>query len=294
MAVEPPCGMVTALVPEQWSAELGRAQSVLGAAPACRPITVSPARRGPSVWRWQPPWCRRGSRTPAGRRSGRRPSRSGQRVWKRHPGGGAAGDGMSPSSTIRSRARCRAGFGTRDRRQQRLGVRVLRARVHLVGRALLDDPPEVHHRDAVAHVAHEREVVGDEQVGERRARACRSPSRLMTSAWIDTSRLLTGSSSTSSLGESASARAIATRWSCPPENSRGYRLRWSGLEAAPCAAARRRARSARLARRGRGRCASARPGCRRSSRADRTTSTGPGTPPACRGAARGSCVPGAW
>ena len=35
----------------------------------------------------------------------------------------------------------------------------------------------------------------------------------MTSAWIETSRLLTGSSSTSSFGDSASARAIATRWS---------------------------------------------------------------------------------
>ena len=36
----------------------------------------------------------------------------------------------------------------------------------LLGRTLLDDPAEVHDRDAVAHVAHEREVVGDEEVGE--------------------------------------------------------------------------------------------------------------------------------
>ena len=91
---------------------------------------------------------------------------SGQRVWKRQPGGGAAGDGMSPCEddplppTLPHRVR------ERDRRQERLGVGVLRAPVHLVGRTLLDDPPEVHHRDPVAHVAHEREVVRDEEVRE--------------------------------------------------------------------------------------------------------------------------------
>ena len=54
----------------------------------------------------------------------------------------------------------------RDRREERLGVGVLRALVHLVGRALFDDAAEVHHRDAVADVTDEREVVGDEEVGD--------------------------------------------------------------------------------------------------------------------------------
>ena len=33
-------------------------------------------------------------------------------------------------------------------------------------RALLDDPAEIHHGDPVRDVLHDREVVGDEQVGE--------------------------------------------------------------------------------------------------------------------------------
>ena len=37
---------------------------------------------------------------------------------------------------------------------------------HLVRRRLLDDPPQVHDRDPVADVAHDREIVGDEQHGE--------------------------------------------------------------------------------------------------------------------------------
>jgi hypothetical protein len=43
---------------------------------------------------------------------------------------------------------------------------VLRAREHLARRAVLDDPAEVHDRDPVAEVAHDAEVVGDEEVRE--------------------------------------------------------------------------------------------------------------------------------
>ena len=53
------------------------------------------------------------------------------------------------------------------------------------------------------------------------SRSCRSSSRLTTPAWIDTSSADTGSSSTSTDGSSASARAMPTRWRCPPENSCG-------------------------------------------------------------------------
>ena len=34
------------------------------------------------------------------------------RVWKWQPGGGLAGDGMSPSNTMRVRSRCATGLGT--------------------------------------------------------------------------------------------------------------------------------------------------------------------------------------
>ena len=40
-------------------------------------------------------------------------------------------------------------------------------------------------------------------------------------AWIDTSSAETGSSSTISVGSSASARAMPMRCRCPPENSCG-------------------------------------------------------------------------
>ena len=52
--------------------------------------------------------------------------------------------------------------GDRHGRHQRARVRHPRVRVELVGVGQLDDLAEVHHRDAVAHVAHDREVVGDE------------------------------------------------------------------------------------------------------------------------------------
>ena len=47
---------------------------------------------------------------------------------------------------------------------------------------------------------------------------CRSISRLMTWAWIDTSSADTGSSPMMSLGLRASARATPMRWRWPPEN----------------------------------------------------------------------------
>jgi len=56
----------------------------------------------------------------------------------------------------------RLGVGNRDRRQERLGVGVLRAGEEgaLVGE--LDDLAEIHDRDAVADVLDHRKVVGDE------------------------------------------------------------------------------------------------------------------------------------
>ena len=45
-----------------------------------------------------------------------------------------------------------------------------RVLVELVGGRKLDDLAQIHHRDAVADVAHDREVVGDEQVGQPEVR----------------------------------------------------------------------------------------------------------------------------
>ena len=45
-------------------------------------------------------------------------------------------------------------------------VWVHRAVVQLVSVSHLDHPAEIHHCDAIRDVAHHREVVGDEQVGE--------------------------------------------------------------------------------------------------------------------------------
>jgi hypothetical protein len=77
-----------------------------------------------------------------------------------------------------------------------------------VRRTLLCDLPEVHHRDAVAHVAHDGEVVGDEE-------GTRAESVLEVFEQVDRLRLsrdvgaLTGSSITTSFGSVASANVPA-------------------------------------------------------------------------------------
>ena len=56
-----------------------------------------------------------------------------------------------------------------------------------------------------------------------RCRSRRSSSRMATiSAWIVTSSAVVGSSAIRSSGSAASAPAIMTRWSIPPESSSGY------------------------------------------------------------------------
>ena len=52
--------------------------------------------------------------------------------------------------------------------------------------------------------------------------SCRSRRRFRICAWIETSSADVGSSQTMKSGFEASARAIAIRWRCPPENSCGY------------------------------------------------------------------------
>ncbi len=90
-----------------------------------------------------------------------------QRVRKRQPLGGSAGLGRSPVSRIRRRPRSLSGVGDRDRRQQGLGVRMGRVVVDVVHLPDLDDLAQVHHRHPVGDVPDHRQVVGDEQVGQR-------------------------------------------------------------------------------------------------------------------------------
>ena len=100
----------------------------------------------------------------AGRPRRRSACAIGQRVRKRQPDGGSIGLGTSPVSTIL--LLLRPGTGSGIRREQRHRVRVQRPGEQLVGRRDLDDPAEVHHGDPVGDVADDREVVGDEDVGE--------------------------------------------------------------------------------------------------------------------------------
>ena len=85
---------------------------------------------------------------PAARRAGRR-ARAGRRRGR-----------------SRSRLSATSGSARGQRRQQRPGVGVPGPVEQLLGRCQLDDLAEVHHRDPVADVPHDRQVVGDEDVGQ--------------------------------------------------------------------------------------------------------------------------------
>ena len=90
----------------------------------------------------------------------------GQRVWNRQPSGGLIGEGTSPVTVSRLRARFSAGSGIGIARQQERGVRVDRLVVQLLGGRDLHQLAEVHDDDPVRHVADDAEVVGDEHVGQ--------------------------------------------------------------------------------------------------------------------------------
>ena len=89
-----------------------------------------------------------------------------QRVRKWQPDGGFAGRRHVALQHDALPALPGPGVGQRHGRQQRLRVGVQGLLVDLLVVADLDDAPEVHHRDAVGDVAHHRQVVGDEDVGE--------------------------------------------------------------------------------------------------------------------------------
>ena len=55
---------------------------------------------------------------------------------------------------------------SRRRGEQGARVGVQRPRIDLIGEAQFDDVAELHHRDTVGDVAHDREVVRNEELGQ--------------------------------------------------------------------------------------------------------------------------------
>ena len=102
----------------------------------------------------------------------------------------------------------------------------------LLGRAELDDPAEVHHRDAVGDVPGQTEVVGDDEDRDP-GLATRPSSSFRISPRTDASRLETGSSATSSRGSSTIAPAITHPLALPARDlvrDRGRRTAPAGAD----------------------------------------------------------------
>jgi hypothetical protein len=108
-------------------------------------------------------------------------------------------------------------IGLRLGGEQRAGVGMLRRGEDLARPALLDDLALGHHADPVGDLAHDAEVVGDEQHRHAEPRLqVRSSFRIC--ACTVTSSAVVGSSAISRSGSLASAIAIITRWRWPPES----------------------------------------------------------------------------
>ena len=118
---------------------------------------------------------------------------------------------------------------------------MLRVIENLRRSAALDDLAAVDHDGLVGELTYDRQVV-TEQEYETAVSSRMSASRLSTCAWIETSSAATDSSRIRTRGSAASARAIATRWRCPPESARGS-ARPRARPARPVRAARRRGRA---------------------------------------------------
>ena len=96
-----------------------------------------------------------------------RSNATGQRGWNRQPVGTCAASGVSPSRIVRfARVPASGGSGEGDDRHERPGVRVARRADDLLGRPDLHDLAEVHDRDPIGDDPGQRQVVGDEQVGQ--------------------------------------------------------------------------------------------------------------------------------
>ena len=134
--------------------------------------------------------------------------------WKRQPGGMWAGSGGSPSKLMGPAATDLRGYG-----EQGFRVGVQGFGEHRLRRSKLDDLAQVHDRDPVG-----------ERPGEARSWVMRTrvihlvlepDEGSRTSPRTEASSMETGSSATRTLGSSAIAAAMTTRWRCPPDSSCG-------------------------------------------------------------------------
>ena len=142
----------------------------------------------------------------------------GQRVWKTQPLGGESG-ARDFSGARRGAARC-GGSGTGTAAEERAPVGMARRVRASRGGSDLDDAAEIHHRDAVADVPHDREIVRDEQdrEAELALQVAQQVEDLRLDRDVERGDRLVG---TMNSGSSASARAMPMRWRWPPENSCG-------------------------------------------------------------------------
>ena len=88
----------------------------------------------------------------------------------------------------------------------------------LLRRPDLRQTAEIHHRHAIADRFHDSQIVTDEEVGQAKTRF-EVIQQVENLRLTETSSAETGSSRTISFGSAASARAMAIRWACLPENS---------------------------------------------------------------------------
>ena len=133
--------------------ETNRSMATFGPAAASRRASRRPS--GPAT-----------SRATPGRARGTRRRRSGSGCGRRSRTAGTAGWARRRVRMMRSRALLDHRVGDRHGREQRLRVGVQRVLVQLQPAGQLHQLAQVHHRHAVADVAHDGEVVGDEQVGQ--------------------------------------------------------------------------------------------------------------------------------
>ena len=93
----------------------------------------------------------------------RSPSLRGQRVWKTQPWAAWIALGISPSRRMRSR---RWPSMARHGGEQRLGIGMVGPVEDALRGPDLHQPAEIEHGDAVGEIAHDAEIVGDEDIAD--------------------------------------------------------------------------------------------------------------------------------
>ena len=215
------------------------------------------ARCRPPGSRSSGPWSQQRDALAAARSATSIGSLARRRPASRSGSAGGSGTPAADRSGSAARPGCSGARSVlqRDGRAQELArVRVRGLGEDLAGVALLDDLARVHHRDPVAGLGDDPEVVGDQE--QRRVevlaagrRGCRgsAPRRSRRAPWSARRRRPRS-------GCRTSASAIMIRWRMPPENSCGYCLNRVGGMPIPASASSERVAHLVLAR-GPGSCA---------------------------------------